>query len=125
MTRLQNFWDRCGIVVSFTCLLHCLLLPILLIFFPTFGYFSSPLFHLIFLILVISIALFSFRHAYFRLFWPVVVFSLAGIVLVVVGYFLEETLSTNWGHALTILGSFSMIGAHAVNLEWHKKKNCC
>jgi hypothetical protein len=125
MTRLQNFWDRCGIFISFACLLHCLLLPVLLIAFPALEIESTPFFHRIMLIAIISIALFSFRHAYFKMFKPVIFFSLAGIFLVVTGYFVEESVSENWGHALTILGSFCMIGAHAVNLEWHKKNNCC
>ena len=57
--------DKLGMLLSFLCLVHCILGPILIVALPGLGWlFGSELTHLILLLLVIPVAYFSFFKTY-------------------------------------------------------------
>lgn len=105
---------------SFLCLVHCTVLPIILIFLPTSAIYLMLDSKFEFILLTLSCALNIYNicfgiktHRKYNIIW---LFS-AGFVLTLLGYFLNEHKHTdhNQINVLMILGSFMLIISNIIN----------
>lgn len=112
--------DKIGIGASTICMLHCMLVPLLLVF----GADSSLWFvesewieHLIIGVSLV-VGLISFLSGYrqhTQLFIPVL--FIAGFLLLVNG----EAVETTWvGVVLSVIGALIIVYAHTENLKWKR-----
>lgn len=143
-TRMDRFADRCGIVLSVGCAVHCLIAPLVLLVAPLIGgIWVHPGVHLAIAMLVLPVAAWALRRGKTshgsRL--PLVL-GVTGMVLVTVGVVWPFVLSTanTGGHCtdccptllaadggwslrvppasiVTMLGGALLVAAHAGNLR--------
>ncbi len=115
---------------SFLCLIHCTLLPLVLIFLPTTALYLMLDSKIEFTLLFISCALNIYNicfgiktHRKYNIIW---LFS-AGFVLTLLGYFLHrhEHHAHNEINILMILGSFMLIISNIVNNKICKYCKTC
>jgi hypothetical protein len=113
--------DRLGLVLSFACLLHCLLTPLLVSLLPLFGLglLASDSFHAVFavgVLLAAALALIPGFRVHRRASVPAL--GIAGVTSVAVGAAMShggaETL-------LTVIGSLLLVAAHVSNLRHARK----
>ena len=113
----QYLLDKAGIFVTSSCLLHCLLLPLLVPILPFVGlqWIADPVFEKTVLLLSIIIAVVAILNGYqrhHRRLHPLL-FIAAGIVF----YACKD----NWGHEYEIWllssGAFFIMFGHGINLR--------
>ncbi|MCG9760062.1 MULTISPECIES: MerC domain-containing protein [Pseudoalteromonas] len=114
--KVQSFGDKAAIGLSMLCIVHCLILPFLLIVLPPFAgllALSDEVFHQWLLIAVIPISIFALGFGYVRHKSCLVVsLGLVGCTLLVLATFLGE----QGGETLfTVLGSMLISYAHLRN----------
>ncbi len=114
----QDWFDRFAIGASGLCLLHCLVLPIILVGLPSgiHALGGGETFHLIILSTAIPLSLWGLiggrkLHGNIR---PVQL-GLAGLLLLVTGVSLELLSLRVIGTLLTVSGSMVLVGAHVLN----------
>ncbi len=122
-----RFWDKLGVLVSSLCIVHCILLPVVIIAFPAVASFlglSEDNTHfalMAFLLPATAFAVYSgFKvHGQFQpLIWLGV-----GLGLVVLGtIFAHNFLGHHWEFILVTLGSVSLVRGHILNS--HHCKRC-
>lgn len=114
--RPANVAEFGAISISLTCLLHCLALPLLLAILPaTMGlWLRSDALHTVLLLLMLPAAVSAFLigHRHHRSPWPLLL-GVAGFAGLSSG--LAPGLGAGQEVALTVLGSFLLIGAHIWN----------
>ena len=116
-------WDGLGAFVSGLCLLHCLLLPVLVVTLPTFSLIADEAVHRLLLallapLLVLAVARGYARHR--RLGASAVLFT--GFALLLTGGFSgNEALEV----PLTTLGSLVLIAGHGLNAWWCRRCPVC
>ena len=119
-------WDLVGVTVSGLCIMHCILLPVVLLLVPVLGtytHFLEDYTHRIFLGLVIAAAGLSFVPGYrvHRHIWPSVI-ALAGIsILGAVAMGGAHELGHDAEPIIAGVGSCLLITAHWVNHQKCKK----
>lgn len=118
-SSLQLIADRLGICLSFICIVHCLLTPVLLLALPMMQVFESyhGSLHLIFAFVIPLLALAAFVPGY-RLHRDtrVLKMGLTGFVLIVCGIIIPHALEIEWlVPVITIPGSVFLIRAHLLN----------
>ncbi len=105
---------------SLLCLVHCTVLPIVLIFLPTSAIYLMLDSKFEFILLTLSCALNIYNicfgiktHRKYNIIW----FFSAGLVLTLLGYFLNDHKHTdhNQINVLMILGSFMLIISNIIN----------
>ena len=111
-------WDKVGIFLSGLCALHCLLTPLLVLALPMVGgYFEQPGVHATMALVVVPVGAFAFWSGY-RLHQQahILVLGLLGLLLIGLGSILPHEWVEFYGHdAVTIFGSFCLLGAHFLN----------
>lgn len=121
--RLSASWrarfDRVGIVLSVVCGIHCVLTPLLIMFFPMMdGYISDAVFHRLMLVLIVPVAsllLIRWQTSHEAL--PVIL-GAVGLVLLGAAAFLPESLLPGYlDHSITIGGALCLACAHVLNLR--------
>ena len=120
MKKLLVVSDTAAICLSFLCAIHCLVLPLIFVLWPTIApSFSDELFHRWMVILVVPVSCFSLvmglkRHKrYFAL-----VTACTGLLLLIFcGYFGEEMLSEFWEEMLTLVAAFIIATGHFCNFR--------
>ncbi|MEM9303074.1 MAG: MerC domain-containing protein [Pseudomonadota bacterium] len=116
----RSFLDVVGFVLSATCLVHCLLLPVVLALVPVSALagISDPAFHflLAWIILPVSglaLVLGVYKHRR----WSIALIGGLGLVLIIAA----ATIGHDGGLAgerwLTVIGSVLIAGAHLVNFR--------
>ena len=114
--------DQAAICLSGACLLHCLALPVLMVFAPwiTLGIFGEKWFHLALVVFVVPISLLAFRtglrqHGNRRILLP----GLSGLALVAVAAIMEfaHIGSHELAAGITSIGGVLLIVAHWRNLR--------
>lgn len=90
---MNGFWDRLGISVSLACVLHCLLLPVMIVLGPVVGeFFTDPIFHLFIAVIVIPVAVFALFNGYRKhRVCNVLVLGAIGLSLIGVGLVVEHS----------------------------------
>jgi cytochrome c biogenesis factor len=119
VTFTDKVWDKIGICASGICLIHCLLPPILLLFFPATkhllhaGYYIHELLSVI---IIASVALAVYptckRHGH----KDIIVYAIIGVLLILTSIFLHD-LPETWHTVLTMTGSVFLIWAHIKNMK--------
>lgn len=116
-------WDFIGIGLSSVCIIHCILIPVALVFLPltSLVYHLDKGIHAIFLFLIIPAVLFSIYSAKEVNKAALLLFS--GLSLLVLAWGMHEL--TGWlpEIVLTLLGSGLLIAGHAVNYMHHQAKS--
>ena len=121
----MNFWDKMGVLTSAVCIVHCIALPMILVFLPTLVLTSGhgnhtiweEIFHFLILFAIIFFAAIAFYRGYKRHndIRPIR-YLVAGLSLVIfvitIGHEIEN-LYLRYG--LNILGSLLLIRAHILN----------
>ena len=110
--------DNLGITISTVCLVHCIVLPVLILFFPiiSLSFFLNEIYEWIFLFLSIVIGLFSLCFGYKKH------KSFTSLRLLIVGFAfliiskLFDSNSLESYHTISILcGGILIIASHIVN----------
>ncbi|MDJ0841760.1 MAG: MerC domain-containing protein [Acidobacteriota bacterium] len=107
-----NRLDIFGASLSMMCLVHCAVLPFLPLLLAGLPWLADEKMHLLLLVLITPVALYSFlrgqlRHGQIS----VVVLGGAGLLMLLMGPFAGETLEK----PLTVVGSIVLCGAHLQN----------
>jgi hypothetical protein len=122
MTKMQVLSDKLAIAFSMVCLIHCLVLPILLILLPPFsGLFAldDEMFHqwMLYAVLPISIAALMMGYLHHRSYKFFLVVSI-GISLIIISTTLGHDLLGETGEVvLSILGSMIIAFGHFRNYQ--------
>lgn len=112
----MNRLDRIGIIVSTTCIIHCLLTPIAIIIIPAMTNIGAneELLHLIFAIFAIPVAAFSLWHGYKQhsVIRPTF-YAVPGIALLWIAMLVHKP---HWLESVvTSIGALLVITAHVLN----------
>ena len=113
---MQKVLDKIGISLSFICLIHCLIIPILLIFFPivnSISFISDEQFHWILFTLILPVAIISLfigcmKHRNFWILLP----SGLGILLLILGVVFHDIEKVS-----TVLGGIMIAVSHIANYK--------
>jgi hypothetical protein len=116
-SRHDGILDRVAITLSGLCLVHCLLLPAIIVVLPLVSQFSETHFHAQMLIVVVPVSLFAFGFAYRRHGnKAVIAWGIAGIAIMFVG---GTVAHANYGiladSLLTMAGSVILATSHYFN----------
>ncbi|MEO0369636.1 MAG: MerC domain-containing protein [Pseudomonadota bacterium] len=113
--------DRLAIGFSLVCIIHCLVLPLLLVAVPALGasFFADEQFHFWLVFAVIPTSLYSLslgcRRHHRNM---VLVLGLIGIGLLLVGLAAEDLSLGEWGErSFTVLGALFVAAAHIRNFQ--------
>ena len=126
--KLQYFWDRIAIGLSFLCAIHCLLMPIAILLLPSFliASLQSELFHLLmfFTVLPNSIyALFTGYRKHKNI--PTIVSGVIGLVLLSLATILgHESLGELSEKILLLFASCMIAFVHIRNYQQCKQAAC-
>lgn len=131
---MHRLWDKLGISLSFLCLIHCLLLPVLSLLAPSLGHLthqhggedSFNYTHLILAIFIWPAALLAFIPAYkhHKKKW-VLILGFLGLIII--------TFSLIWGHDIlghngetisSVIGSLILVFAHYQNYICNRCQSC-
>mgnify|MGYP000111975664 FL=1 len=119
----MNRWDRIGIILSVTCMIHCLLTPVAIIAIPAMAKLgaSEESLHLFFAIFAIPVAVISLWRGYrqHKVKRPAL-YAVFGIALLWIAMSLHEP---HWLESVvTGLGAILVIASHMLN---HKLTRHC
>lgn len=125
---MKKVWDRLGIAVSSACVVHCIMVAFLPLIFPALHMYA----HLTWVHAAVGMAILfttplAFLPGYRRhgLTWIISV-ALMGVFLIGVGWLLEDKVSEQMSHGITILGSLFLVFAHAKNIQHsHRHQHQC
>ena len=119
----MNRWDKAGIIMSVTCIIHCLLTPVAIILIPAMANLGEgeEILHLLFATIAIPIAAFSLWRGYTQHGTKLPIFyAVPGITLLWIAMSLHEPL---WLESVvTGIGASLIITAHVLN---HRLKHHC
>lgn len=129
MKVTQEVTDKLSIGLSMLCVIHCLVLPLLLVALPSFGalQLQNENFHTWMLISVIPISIYALtmgckKHKRYRLF----LLGGAGLVLMVVAVLFGHDIGGELGEkTLTLSGSVLIVIAHFCNFRLCRKHKSC
>lgn len=121
-------WDRIGIAFSSACVVHCILVAFLPLFFPVLSvYTHSGWVHIIVagVILFTSPLAFIPGHRKHGLTW-IIKTAIFGLMLIFLGIAMEDKVSDQFSHGISICGSLLLVFAHAKNLQHsHRHQHQC
>lgn len=122
-------WDRLGIAFSSACVVHCVLVAFVPMFFPIIlGYTHSHWVHITVLITMLFTTPFAFLPGYKKhgLTW-IMATAVAGLVTVVLALLMEDLVSDQVSHGISICGSLLIVFAHAKNIQHSHRHHhqCC
>lgn len=118
--------DKIGILLSTTCMLHCIVTPVLIASAPLLGgFFENPIIHGVLLLFVAPVAfstLIKNEHRYVK------AFGFIGLALLSFGFFNEVSVAGAFDfgselhehskmHSVSIVGGAMLCIAHMVNLK--------
>ncbi len=128
-------WDRLGIVFSSACAIHCVMVAFLPLFFPiVIQYAHSSWIHIVVVTIILFTSPLAFVPGYRKhgITW-ILGTAILGLMLVFMGILLEDKVSDQISHGISICGSLFLVFAHAKNLQHthrrsHQKghqQDCC
>jgi len=109
--------DKAAVALSGLCILHCLLMPLIIVLLPFFGHFSDRHLHTEILLVVLPVSLIALAIGYRRhANKGVVGWGIAGLLLLIVGATLGHNLyGVVADRTLTMAGSVILAIAHYRN----------
>ena len=129
MNALQASFDKLAIGFSALCLVHCLLLPVALIFLPTITFLtavSNEVFHLALVALVLPVSLVALtlgckQHRD----WLVIGLGASGLtVLVLTAIFAHDYLGHELETVFTVIGALLVAACHVQNFRLCRRQDC-
>lgn len=123
---LAKFWDKFGVFVSSLCIVHCVLLPVIIIAFPAVTAalgLTEDNTHLLLLIFLIPATLFAV-YSGFRVHKQMapLLWLLSGLVFIFLGIFVVHDLFSHaWEPVFVIIGSILLVRGHILNSHHCKK----
>ncbi|HXH32095.1 MAG TPA: MerC domain-containing protein [Bacteriovoracaceae bacterium] len=125
---MKKVWDRLGIAFSSACVVHCIMVAFLPFFFPAISvYTHSTWVHVIVGIIILFTSPLAFIPGYRKhgLTWIIGV-AFSGLFLILLGILLEEQVSEQVSHGVSILGSLILVVAHVKNIQHsHRHQHQC
>ncbi len=117
--RLQHTGDRAAIALSLLCIVHCILLPILVLVLPAVTFLAAvdnELVHGAMLLVAVPISVLAMYSGYHKhKVTSVVGSTLAGILVLISAFFLHEVIGDIAEAGLTVLGSVLLASGHLRN----------
>lgn len=116
-SRQSSILDHAAIVLSGLCLVHCLLLPVIIVALPLLSQFDEAHFHIQMLIVVVPVSLFAFAFGYrHHRNKTIIAWGIAGIAILFIGGTIAHA---NFGlladTLVTVAGSIVLATAHYFN----------
>ncbi|WP_239023950.1 MerC domain-containing protein [Paraglaciecola marina] len=126
----MNLADRSAIFLSTLCMIHCLVLPLILILLPTLTtltFFSDERFHTWLLYAVLPISAFAVVLGYFHhRSWLVVLITSMGMgVLVTVAIFGHDVFGEQGEVFASVIGSILVAYGHIINFKARRQLSQC
>lgn len=126
---MKKIWDKLGILFSSACIVHCILVAFLPVLFPAFSiYTEASWIHMSVAVIILATSPLAFIPGYKKhgLTW-IIFLALSGLTFVLLALFLEGFTSDQVSHSISILGSMTLVFAHAKNLQHSRRHNhnCC
>tara|TARA_B100001094_G_scaffold330010_1_gene394147 strand:- start:2517 stop:2909 length:393 start_codon:yes stop_codon:yes gene_type:complete len=128
MSKHSGVTDKAGMILSSLCVIHCLFLPVIILFLPSalLGFFESESFHLYMLAIALPVSCFAFlrgfRHHQKK---QSFLLGLLGMALLISAVTIAEMLWGELGETLfTVCGGFLIVYSHYVNLSFCRKSLC-
>lgn len=112
-------WDRIGIAFSSACVVHCILVAFIPLFFPVVAsYTHSSWVHIVVAGIILFTSPLAFLPGYKKhgLSW-IILTAFFGLLLVFLGIAAEDKVSDQLSHGISICGSLFLVFAHAKNLQ--------
>lgn len=115
--KTSGLWDKAAVLLSGLCLVHCLALPVLVVFLPFLSELSDGHLHAQLLVFVIPVSVFAFAVGFRRhRNWTVIGAGVLGMaVLAIGGTYVHSHYGLAADRALTICGSIILAVAHFFN----------
>lgn len=126
---MKKVWDRLGIAISSACVVHCIMVAFIPLVLPALSLYS----HLDWAHAAVGMAVLcttplAFLPGYRRhgLTW-IISIALTGVFLIGIGWLLEEKVSEQLSHGITICGSLALVFAHFKNIQHSQRHQhqCC
>ncbi|GGQ04849.1 MerC domain-containing protein [Shewanella litoralis] len=129
MRAIQAFTDKFAITLSFLCVIHCVVLPFLLVLLPSLGVWQldNEAFHSWLLIAVLPVSLYALvsgykKHQQYRF----LLIGISGLLLLLfAAVFGHDTVGEAGEKVLTVLGATLVAIAHWVNFTRCKHASNC
>ncbi|MCF2857082.1 MerC domain-containing protein [Pseudoalteromonas sp. SMS1] len=127
--QIQFVGDNVSIALATMCLIHCLALPVLIVFLPfvSANFLEGEAFHQLLLggvLLTSVLALASGCKTHSK--WHIFSFGITGlVVLSIAAFFGHDLLGENGETLLTIVGSVIVAFSHFKNIKACKQARCC
>jgi hypothetical protein len=132
-------WDYLGIWLSFLCILHCLVMPVILILAPFYHFYLDQFeFHLGLFVILLLIACWALLRGYYRhRNQRVLVYGLCGLAILLAVALIPHSHETYDNIVVSIInsiGSIFLISAHIMNVRacrhhhthhHHHAQDCC
>jgi uncharacterized membrane protein YdjX (TVP38/TMEM64 family) len=120
-------WDTAGILVSILCIIHCVALPLLVIFLPALSTAFLPeeaLVHKVLFCMIIAVAALAFvpGYTFHKQIKPLFWLAVGLLLLIFATFFAHELLGHQSEPILAISGSLAVITAHYLNHKSCKHK---
>lgn len=116
-TSHNGIFDRLAITLSGFCLVHCLLLPVIIVALPLLAQFNATHFHTQMLLVVLPVSLFAYCLAYPRhRNKTIILWGLAGIAIMFVGGTIAHArFGVLADTSLTVAGAIILATSHFFN----------
>lgn len=129
MSGMKKVWDRMGITFSTACVIHCVVVAFLPLFFPAIDLYTHTTWvHIAVGITILLTSPLAFVPGYKKhgLTW-ILGTAVSGLFFILMGVLLEDKVSDQVSHSVSILGSLCLVFAHAKNLQHSHKHHhqCC
>lgn len=126
---MKKVWDRLGITFSSLCVVHCVAVAFLPLFFPALAvYTHNSWVHVVVAILILFTSPLAFLPGYRRhgLSW-IIITACSGLFFIMLAMGLEHHTSEQVSHGISIFGSLLLVFAHAKNIQHSHLRNheCC
>lgn len=129
-TMKKVVWDRLGIAFSSACVVHCIMVAFVPLFFPFISQYTHTTWvHITVLFTMLVTTPFAFIPGYKKhgLTW-ILATALVGLLLVILGILVEDKVSDQMSHGISICGSLLLVIGHGKNIQHshrHHQHQCC
>lgn len=115
---MSKLLDRFGVCASTVCLVHCVLTPFVILFFPGVkGLFTEEA-HEVFAVVVVSSITFAvYPHCRRHGHKDIIAMAIFGVALILAAIFFETRMPLALHYILTTIGSVFLILAHLKNIK--------
>lgn len=124
--KLTDVADKSAIFLSILCIIHCLVLPVIVLALPAItalGFLTDEHFHELLVFVIIPISFLALVSSYIRFKnWRVIGFVVAGVLLVTLAALIGHDIFGHVGEVVTtVTGSLLIAYGHSKNLLLRRK----